>query len=230
MKKFVTTALLAAFAATSIFAFTACGENENEPENKEPVYTVTAEEWKTALNYLNIDLDEESIPVVSNYPRINFACDFQLKYEDEGNEYTQLIKTAFDYNKQAMFMTYTEDEETVSVYAWKENNSYYSMTNEDGGECNEAEFKFIFDANICEYAGGRIINEYDLVNKFSSFTYSEEKCEYTATFKNEGESTSCKITIKMKDGKLISLSTEDGSAFTYTYGNTVTVPDNIKNK
>lgn len=244
MKKFVTTLLLTALTAVSACAFTACGGDE---ESNEPVYTVTADEWNTALNYFNVKL-EEGVPVKSEYPRINFLCKFNCVYygETEEQNETYTMNTSIDFSKKIMAEDYIHDGITDNFYVWKGENGCFGVgdgweLNEETNkreyhylkeEVNEDDLPLTFDSNICEYAGGRYINELDLVNKFSSFTYSEEKKEYTATLDYEEYEGTCDLTLKFKDGKLVHIAANINGKkdkisgnFEYTYGTTASVPD-----
>ncbi|MDE7440406.1 MAG: hypothetical protein K2N23_07865 [Clostridia bacterium] len=239
MKKFVTTAILGILSATCALAFTACGGNSGDSENNKPADPET--QWKTALGYFAVDWDyEEYAPIMTNRARINFTCNSTNVSEDD--DYSAHGSISMDFDKKATDMNGIME----GYYLWKDGDIYYSTGDseikDETGEyvdcyykatISKDEFDLINEANVFSYAGGMIISELDLVNKYSEFTYSEAKDEYTATLNYEKNSGTCDITIKIKDGKLAFMSAnlhsteygELGYTFEYTYGTTVTIPD-----
>lgn len=251
MKKFITTLILSLLSVLCVFAFTACSDgNEKETEKEgtetetEIKTTVNEEEWKTALTYFKVDSEEGGIPIKTDYPRIDFSCNVKSYINgdwDGTNDYTitlEFNKNAFEYKVGA-----------EAYYGWKDGDTCYMIT--DGyqtdietGEVIECYSKKIIseeesleglDAYIFVSAGGIYICELGLVDKFSEFTYSEEKKEYAMRI--DYEEGSCDISIKFVDGKLslleiTNISEEEGSITTiykYAYGTTVTVPEYFLN-
>lgn len=216
MKKLISVAIAGVAATACAFALTACGGD------KETTYTVTADEWKTAVALLT---------------DANTSVDCTWKYaEDELN--ADYFMT-YDIVNQALKFKYVSADESIDyLYAWKGDNSDYFMssTSDTISKIDEQEFKTCVNDNFYEYAGGIILKA--IKNKFADFSYSEEKKEYSCTI-NETipdyakDGVGVNLVVKFENAKIVSMvSTHGNSVYTFTYkydGVTVTVPDNIKN-
>ena len=227
MKKLLTAITCGVISAAGVLGLAACRE--------EVKTTVTEEEWKTALSYFMIDADVNTGAIGGDYPRVNFRCVWDMDVENFHN-----LIWSVDYDKKVGYSTPFEFTSTFEQYVWEENGKFYNVT--DGAErqeITEKEFSSMLGINVF-YAGGAWISQYDFLNKYEQFTYSEETAEYKAviTYTDDyaGGEQSADVTLKFENGKLAYMATTFNEAgtmrtytFTYTYGITLTVPDEYLN-
>lgn len=212
MKKLISVAIAGVAATACAFAFTACGGD------KETTYTVTADEWKTAINI-----------IVEG--KNNFECEWSYKSDDEEGKY--ILK--YDYANSIVGFA-DAGTSGMEVYAWKEaeDDYRYSSFGSNGYDVyksDKEEFEKGQKDNIFEYGGGLFLPKYS--DKFADFTYSEDLKEYTLTDSiEEMDGMEFEISVKIENAKIVNVSAKGDElsySFKYTYGTSATVPDHIKN-
>lgn len=252
MKKFLATLLLSAVCAASVFAFTACdgneeqpeqpGQSEPQPEQPEVIKTVTEQEWKTALGYFMVDFDADNKTATGNYSRVNFNCVMDLGIEGLTN-----LVYSVDYDKKISFFTMFDEPESWDLYAWEDGGVFYSaedLEKEYEKKILESEEQLYNEFEACvAISGGGEIFMMELPDKYELFAYSEENDAYTASLEyidGDGENCSSDVTLKFENGMLcymeVTTYTVDLGeeliytvSYTYTYGTTVTVPEFYQN-
>ncbi len=234
-----------------MFAFTACnpdgGEKGEQGEQQGEEAASPEDKWKKALSYFTVNWDKQNYsPILSDYPRTNFKCKYNLIYSENGVTTSYQTNASVDYDKMASGLEFTdEDGNADATYGWKDGDIYYSIGDgwrSENGEKIEYYTKEIIereqflmgcDSGIYAYAGGEHILALKLADKFADFTYSEEKGEYTATLYYEAYAANADVTVKFENDKISYLAINLGkneydiAGYTceYTYGITVTVPD-----
>lgn len=238
MKKLLAILLTGIISISCAVAFTACGGEQKGT-------TVTEDEWKTALSYLTIKVDENSSEFVQLNPRTNFICKELVKSNTD--EHTYEVITSCDFKNIVSRLQFINDGENDSDgYAWQEGDTYYDVgiaLYTDSISYHKRErsvdelyipVAFAFEQSIYAYAGGMDISATNMAQNYDMFTYSEERAEYTATlhYKGENRESDTFVTAKFENGMLSYLSVDFGESsysYTYTYGTTITVPENIRN-
>ncbi len=210
MKKFVTTFLLTVLTAVGVCAFTACGGNDE----KETVYTVTEEEWKSAM--VSISGGETSL---------------KCTYTEESEYGKGVVLLDYDSaNKVLRVNNKAYEEYETEYYLWVDGDKAYETDSTKELKVLDMEgYKNTLDQNITYYAGGYLFEYGNLSDKFGEFIYNAETKEYTDTI--NVENFDVEFRLKFENGKLVKLyAGQEGEKYTceYTYGVTVTVPDDVK--
>ena len=211
MKKLLTAALAGAATLTCAFAFTACGGNE------ETSYTVTAEEWETAITSL-YDC-KHSVEASSTF--VGGEADNYL-YHYQYDNANKAMKLTIDYTAEA--------NSAYTMYFWvTAEGKYYQYLDGEGKEEIEKE---AYETVAMSYTGNGL--PYALAedkDAYANATYDETSKEYKGT-SNQGRD-SFTYTLKFENKKLVKLSAEISNlsiTVEYKYENiSVTITDEIKN-
>ena len=211
MKKFVTTTLFGFAVAACAFAFTACGET------KETSYTVTADEWKTAITSV-YDCSQ------------NVQCVTELvkngsEHEADGDVY----KLWCDSSTKTIKIELGLENEKLTGYVWAENGKYYQYL--EGGvkeEITQEDFTIM----AASYSGNGILQALvEDEQSFANTTYDVDSKQYKGSSVQYGDEF--EYSLKFENGKLVQLSAVIGNLqinTEYKYEKvSVSVPEEIKN-
>ena len=245
MKKVVTTIFSFVAVSACVMGLAACKKDEQER-----TVEVTEEQWKAAVSYFGNDKEKVDIG------ERNFV--FTYKYTNNGVEkYAQTMKV--DNANKTLYARANGDYsrgDDINIwsnesYIWAENgkammSTVYNSTGEEQEEFKEViDNAESIDEVLLEYPSFSYINrhltDYDILNKYSEFTFDAEKEAYCCVELKIPDSEYVYNTeVYFENGKLIKLyiaftAETNGEKqdvvyeCTASYGDAkVTVPQNVK--
>ncbi len=212
MKKFVTTTLLGLASAACALSLTACGET------KEISYTVTEDEWKSAIT--SVYDCGQTVQCVAQQKRLGNGS--------EGESVGEKFKLCFDSSTKTVKIDLEGGGEKYTTYIWADNGNYYQYL-EGEGKCRISEKQFTLMST--SYANGALIALTRDEQSFANATYDGESKQYKGSCVLDDHVYECSL--KFENGKLVQLiATDEDTQVTceYKYEKvSVTLSDEIKN-